>query len=98
LKENLRDKMIQADLKEALSNEAGRRVIGGIFNECGLWKVIFPGEGAAAAAAFQEGARAVAVGLANRIREIDPMLLAQCEIDWKAFEQRLQAMKEDRDD
>jgi hypothetical protein len=83
--------MRQADLRKVLSDEAGRRVVGGIFHECGLWKAIFCGE-AVQAAAFQEGLRAVAVGLVNRIRDIDPMLVAQCETDYRNFEREVKAI------
>jgi NADP-dependent 3-hydroxy acid dehydrogenase YdfG len=93
LKENLREKRIGADLQEVLSSEAGRRVIGGIFHDCGFWKAIFCGE-AVQATAFQEGLRAAAVGLANRIREIDPTLIARCEIDWRNFEADARAANE----
>jgi hypothetical protein len=72
-------------LREVLSNEAGRRLIGGIFHEWGLWKAIFCGPDATSAA-FHEGLRSAAVGLAERIREIDPLILAQCEIDYRRFE------------
>lgn len=91
-KDNLWDKMRQRDLQEVLSNEAGRRVIGGIFHECGLWNAVFCGE-APAAAAYREGLRAAAAVLVNRIREIDPMLIAQCEMDYQKAERDLKAQR-----
>jgi hypothetical protein len=57
-----------------------------------LWNAIFCGE-APAAAAYREGLRAVAVGLVNRIREIDPMLIAQCEIDYRKAEREMRAQR-----
>jgi NADP-dependent 3-hydroxy acid dehydrogenase YdfG len=88
--------MQQNDLKEMLSSEAGRRVIGGIFHECGFWKAIFCGE-AVAAAAFQEGMRATAVSLANRMRKIDPMLIARCEMDYQRAKHEANMKKEDEE-
>jgi hypothetical protein len=79
-------------LEIVLSIEAGRRVVGGIFHECGLWNAIFCGEGIAAAS-YREGMRAAAVCLVSRIREIDPMLIAQCEVDYRKAEREMQAQQ-----
>jgi NADP-dependent 3-hydroxy acid dehydrogenase YdfG len=96
LKENQWEQKKQKDLQDVLSNEAGRRVIGGIFHECGFWKAIFCGE-AAAAQAFNEGLRSVAVGLANRIRKIDPMLIARCEMDYQQAKHEAASHREDEE-
>jgi hypothetical protein len=72
-----------------LSSEAGRRVFGGIFHECEFWREVFYTD--SVATAYHEGLRAAALSLANRILATDPMLLAQCEIDWRKFEAEINA-------
>jgi hypothetical protein len=89
--------MKQKDLQDVLSSEAGRRAIGGIFHDCGLWEAPFCGEGSTAQA-FTDGRRAVAVEIANRIREIDPMLVARCEIEHRNFELEWEEAMEPKDE
>ena len=88
-RKELQKTILQNDLKEVLSTESGRRIVGSIFHLCrkdaGTLSV-----GSFAHTAFQEGMRAVAVVLAGDIREIDPHLVAECEIAYAKFVKRFQ--------
>lgn len=64
-------KQIQDDYREILSSNAGKRVLGGIFDICGLTSTHLLGE-------FQQGRRSVAAMVANTIREINPYGVAEC--------------------
>ena len=83
----LQKAILQNDLKEVLSTEFGRRIVGSIFHLCrkdaGTLAV-----SSFAHTAFQEGMRAVAVILSGDIREIDPHLVADCEVAYAKFVQR----------
>lgn len=82
--EKLRKKQVLDDVSEVLSTEAGRRVFGSIFHagrmSAGTLDVNSP-----TMTAFQEGMRAMANMLANTIRQIDPHLVADCEVSYDTF-------------
>lgn len=64
-------KQIQNDYREILSSDAGKRVLGGIFDICGLTSAQPMGE-------FRQGRRSVAAMIANTIRGINPYGVAEC--------------------
>lgn len=76
------------DYQEILSSEAGRRIFGGIFfatyqNTAGLLND------------YQQGMRDSGLRIANTIREIDPRLIAECEISCKEFMRRFKNVNRD---
>jgi hypothetical protein len=73
------------DLKNVLALDSGKRLIGRLAG-CAA-----PGHttlvaGSFELSAYNEGLRAAACVLANAVREIDPRLLAECEIAVREFE------------
>ena len=75
---DLAKKQIQDDYSEILSNEAGRRIFGGIFCNSGLNNPGVKNE-------YYQGVRDLALVIANTIREIDPHLISECEIAYTNF-------------
>ncbi len=57
--------------EEILSSDAGKRVLGGIFYQCGLTSAQPMGE-------FKQGRRSVAAMIANTVREVNPYGVAEC--------------------
>ncbi len=82
-REALQAAMIDKDYEELLSNEAGRRVFGGFFHACGLNSITL--SESPAAMAYQQGMRAAALIVANRIRQLDPRLVGECDLAWSKF-------------
>lgn len=79
---------IEQDYRELLSTDAGRRVLGGFFHACGANSVTLAES--PAAMAYQQGMRAAALLLSNRIRQIDPRLVGECELAWSGFLKRFE--------
>ena len=75
---DLAKKQIQDDYKEILSKEAGKRIFGGIFYNSGLNSPGVKSE-------YYQGIRDLALVIANTLREIDPHLVAECEIAYTNF-------------
>ena len=74
-------KQIHEDYKEILATEAGKRIFGAIFHFANIY-------GAYELDAFQQGRRSMGLTIANTIREIDPRLVADCEIAYFDFRRR----------
>jgi len=75
---NLAKKQIHDDYIKVLSMEAGKRIIGGIFHNSGLNNPGVKSE-------YYQGVRDLALVIANTLREIDPHLIAECEIAYENF-------------
>jgi len=69
---------ILADYKELLSSEAGRRVLGGIFYNAKLNMPLYAVMNTADMG-YQAGCRNLAIQIANTVREVDLLGVAQCE-------------------
>ena len=91
--EKLRKKQVLDDVSEVLSTEAGRRVFGGLFHACDLNSITL--SESPAAMAYQQGMRAAALIVANRIRQIDPRLVGECDLAWSEFLRRCDGGKDD---
>lgn len=72
------------DLREVLSTEAGRRIVGGIFYICGKDAGCLNVD-SFVATAYREGMRAVANAVANDLRAVDPRLIVECEMAYERF-------------
>ena len=86
---DLAQKQIYDDYKEILSTDAGKRIIGGIFLAAKLNQVGARNE-------YYQGLRDLALIIANTIRDINPHLIADCEIAHKEFLERFS--EDERDD
>ncbi len=84
-------KQIHEDYSEILSTDAGKRIFGGIFIAAGL-------NGTHELDGFYQGRRSLGQTIANTIREIDPRLLAECEIAYNDFMRRNDDAGRDDDD
>jgi hypothetical protein len=87
----------RGDLSKVLRTAAGRRVLGRII-ESGHRDDSSFAAGCPDITAFNEGMRAIANLLANSIKEIDPRLLADCEIAHRDFERQFGVEEEEEDD
>lgn len=92
-REALKAAMIDKDYETVLSTEAGRRVFGGLFHACDLNSITL--SESPAAMAYQQGMRAAALIVANRIRQIDPRLVGECDLAWSEFLRRCDGGKDD---
>ena len=82
--EKLRKKQVLDDLSEVLSTEAGRRVFGSIFY-FGRMNISTFDVSSPTMTAYNEGLRAMANMLANTIRQVNPHLVADCEVCYDTF-------------
>lgn len=77
----LKEKQIRDDFKKVLSSDAGLRVFGGIFYAARINDVQPMNE-------FFSGRRSMGQSIANTIRDIDPHIIAECELAYKEFQER----------
>lgn len=68
---------IHKDYNEILSNEAGKRIFGGIFYAARINATGLKND-------YQQGIRDMGMLIANTIREVNPVLIAECE---KAYQE-----------
>ncbi|MBQ9526714.1 MAG: hypothetical protein IJR68_03810 [Fretibacterium sp.] len=93
----LMKQQILADYKEVLSSEAGRRVLGGIFDAAHLNEPIgWPGD--ERTAGYDAGRRDLALRVANTLREIDPLAPALCDVAWAEMKKTFERSEEDGGD
>ena len=78
---DLAKEQVHKDYKEILSTDAGKRIIGGIFFAAGLNN---PG----VKSDYYQGVRDLALVIENTLREINPHLIADCEIAYTDFVKR----------
>jgi hypothetical protein len=76
---------MRSDLRTVLSVASGRRVFGRIFRDCFMYSSTFAA-GSFDMTAYLEGKRDAANLIANAMREIDPVLVAECEAAYDEFE------------
>ena len=88
----LMKKQILADYKEVLSSEAGRRVLGGIFDAANLNE---PGGWVPEAAAYRAGRRDLGLMVANTLRKVNPFGVATCEV---AYQNMIETYERSEDD
>ena len=74
----LMKKQIRDDYREILSRDAGLRIFGSIFLSAGNNSVGQMSE-------YWNGRRDLGIQIANTIREIDPHLIAECELAYQDF-------------
>jgi hypothetical protein len=72
---------MEADFREVLSGDAGRRLFGSIFFNCGGWDKGLTSD--AYFMAYMNGRRAAALDLLNTVRGIDPMLVSACDAAYR---------------
>lgn len=84
-------KQIQDDYREILSNEAGKRIFGGIFFAAGL-------TGTQELNAFYQGRRSVGIQIANTIRMLDPRLVGECEMAYVEMRRNYEDERDNGDD
>jgi hypothetical protein len=86
--DEMKDRGRRDDLAAVLDMPAGRRLLARLMRlgmRDRLTLSVDEGSGYAVTA-FNEGKRAIASAIAESVREIDPRLLARCEIDLGEFE------------
>ena len=74
-------KQIHKDYEEILSREAGLRIFGGIFYMSRI-------NGVGLSTEYMQGRRDMGLMIANTIREVNPRLIAECEIAYKGMKGR----------
>ena len=75
---NFMKKQILDDYTEILSKKAGLRIFGGIFFAARI-------NGTGLMSEYYQGRRDLGVEIANTIREINPRMIADCEIAYREF-------------
>lgn len=83
----LRNKMIQQDLIEVTSTDAGKRVIAKIIEMSRPRADPFV-QGAADTTAYMIGMQRVGIAVVEALREIDPRLVAECDAALIEFEKQ----------
>lgn len=80
-------KQLYKDYEEILSNEAGKRIFGSIFYAT---RINSPG----LKNDYQQGIRDTGIVIANTIREVNPVLIAECE---KAYQDIMRSYENGND-